>query len=97
MPSCSLHVIPPTRMALFVERGGRTLLSFTEDSTRLAPAAAALATSVQQGTLGKLTVERADGGHIFGSVQVSEALQHAGFRMTPQGLRLRPSIRGEMS
>ena len=75
----------------------RTLLSFTEDSTRLAPAAAALATSVQQGMLGKLTVERADGGHIFGSVQVSEALQHAGFRMTPQGLRLRPSIRGEMS
>ena len=93
----ALVVLVGGALIFYVERGGRTLLSFTEDSTRLAPAAAALATSVQQGMLGKLTVERADGGHIFGSVQVSEALQHAGFRMTPQGLRLRPSIRGEMS
>ena len=49
-----------------------------------------LASSVPQGLLGKLTVERADGGHVFGSAQVSEALQEAGFRMTPQGLRLPP-------
>ena len=33
-----------------------------------------------------------DGGHVFGSTLVSEALQAAGFRMTPQGLRLRPSV-----
>jgi ATP-dependent Lhr-like helicase len=38
-----------------------------------------------------LTVERADGAHVFSSQVVSEALQSAGFRMTPQGLRLRPS------
>jgi hypothetical protein len=29
---------------------------------------------------------------VFGSVHVSEALQNAGFQMTPQGLRLRPSL-----
>ena len=43
------------------------------------------------GLLGKLTVERADGEHVFASGQVSDALQEAGFRMTPQGLRLRPA------
>ena len=43
-------------------------------------------------SLGYLSeVERADGAHVFGSAHVSEALQEAGFRMTPQGLRLRPS------
>jgi ATP-dependent helicase Lhr and Lhr-like helicase len=88
----ALVVLVGGALIFYVERGGRTLLSFSEDSTQLAPAAAALARSVQQGLLGKLTVERADGGHIFGSVHVSEALQDAGFRMTPQGLRLRPSL-----
>ena len=65
--------------------------SFTEDERLLAPAASALASSVQRGLLGKLSVEKADGGHVFGSTLVSDALQQAGFRMTPQGLRLRPS------
>jgi ATP-dependent Lhr-like helicase len=79
-------------LVFYVERGGKTLLSFTEDPQQLAPAAAALARAVQQGHLGKLTVERADGGHVFGSAHVSAALQEAGFRMTPQGLRLRPAV-----
>jgi len=78
-------------LVFYVERGGRTLLSFTEDRALLEPAAAALATSVTRGLLGKITVERADGEHVFGSVPVSQALQDAGFRMTPQGLRLRPA------
>jgi ATP-dependent Lhr-like helicase len=88
----ALVVLMGGALIFYVERGGKTLLSFSEDQTKLAPAAAALARSVQQGLLGKLTVERADGAHIFGSVRVSEALQEAGFRMTPQGLRLRPSL-----
>jgi len=92
----ALVVLVGGALIFYVERGGRTLLSFTEDPTRLTPAAAALARSVQQGLLGKLTVERADGAHVFGSIPVSAALQAAGFRMTPQGLRLRPSIRGEV-
>src|SRR5215216_4875784 len=88
----ALVVLVDGALIFYVERGGKTLLSFSEDPTKLAPAAAVLARSVQQGLLGKLTVERADGAHIFGSVRVSEALQEAGFRMTPQGLRLRPSL-----
>ena len=69
----ALVVLVGGALIFYVERGGRTLLSFTEDPTRLAPAAAALARSVQQGLLGKLTVERADGAHVFGSIPVSEA------------------------
>ena len=79
------------RLVLYVERGGRTLLSFSDETDLLQPATQALARAVQRGQLGRLTVERADGEHVFGSAQLSQALQEAGFRMTPQGLRLRPS------
>jgi ATP-dependent Lhr-like helicase len=87
----ALVVLVDGALAFYVERGGRTLLSFTDDATVLEPAARALAQSVTRGLLGKLTVERADGEHVFGSASVSEALQGAGFKMTPQGLRLRPA------
>jgi ATP-dependent Lhr-like helicase len=90
----ALVVLLGGALIFYVERGGKTLLSFTEELARLTPAASALARSVREGLLGKLTVERADGGHIFGSRQVSEALQAAGFKMTPQGLRLRPTTTG---
>jgi ATP-dependent Lhr-like helicase len=85
----ALVVLVGGALVFYVERGGKSLLSFTEDPARLDPAAAALARAVKQRLLGKLTVERADGAHVFGSARVSEALQTAGFRMTPQGLRLR--------
>ncbi len=87
----ALVVLVDGGLVFYVERGGKTLLSFTEDPVRLAPAADALARAVRLGQLGKLTVERADGGHVFGVAPVSDALQQAGFRMTPQGLRLRPN------
>ncbi len=87
----ALVVLVDGVLTFYVERGGKTVLSFSEAPQLLAPAATALASSVQRGLLGKITVERADGGHIFGSASVSDALQEAGFKMTPQGLRLRPS------
>jgi len=90
----ALVVLLSGSLVFYVERGGKTLLSFTEDPAKLRPAAASLSQSVREGLLGKLTVERADGAHVFGSPQVSEALQSAGFRMTPQGLRLRPTAPG---
>jgi ATP-dependent Lhr-like helicase len=86
----ALVVLVDGALAFYVERGGRTLLSFTDAPAVLGPAAAALARSVTRGLLGKITVERADGEHVFGSVPVRDALQEAGFKMTPQGLRLRP-------
>jgi ATP-dependent Lhr-like helicase len=73
---------------LYVERGGRTLLSFSEDTDLLQAAASALAESVRQGALGKLHVEAADGERIAGSA-LAESLEQAGFRPSPRGLRIR--------
>jgi ATP-dependent Lhr-like helicase len=73
---------------LYVERGGRSLLSFTEDDAALRAAAAALARAVREGWLGSLAVERADGVGSLAS-HLAEVLTEAGFRATPKGLRLR--------
>ena len=84
----ALVVLVDGACVLYVERGGRTLLSFTDDATLLQPAADALALAVRDGALGKLAVERADGLPVSGS-PLGEALAAAGFRPTPRGLRLR--------
>jgi ATP-dependent Lhr-like helicase len=76
-------------LVLYVERGGRTLLSWSDDGVTLQLAADALALAVAEGWLGSLSVERADGGGVHDS-PLAEALTGAGFRVTPRGLRLRP-------
>jgi ATP-dependent Lhr-like helicase len=75
-------------LVLYVERGGRTLLSFADEPEALAAAAKALADAVHVGALGALSVERADGEPVNTS-PLREALTAAGFRATPRGLRLR--------
>jgi ATP-dependent helicase Lhr and Lhr-like helicase len=84
----ALVVLVDGGLALYVERGGKTLLSWTADPEVLGPAAAALATAVRAGALGRLTVERADGSGVYDS-PLARALESAGFRPTPRGLRLR--------
>ena len=81
-------VLADGELVLYVERGGKTLLSWTSDPDLLGPAAAALADAVRDGALGRLTVERADGGGVYDS-PLAQALEAAGFRPTPRGLRLR--------
>ncbi|MGW0586753.1 ATP-dependent helicase [Streptosporangium sp. NPDC002607] len=83
----SLVVLVDGHLILYVERGGKTLLSFSGDD-RLRPAVDALALAVRDGALGKLTVERADGTAINDS-PLAAALESAGFHPTPRGLRLR--------
>ncbi|WP_436975577.1 ATP-dependent helicase [Nonomuraea angiospora] len=83
----SLVVLVDGHLVLYVERGGKTLLSFA-DEDRLQPAVDALALAVRDGALGKLTVERADGTSIVES-PLAAALEAAGFHPTPRGLRLR--------
>jgi ATP-dependent Lhr-like helicase len=75
-------------LVLYVERGGRTLLSFADDGPALTAAARALADAVASGALGAVSVERADGAPVRSS-PLGEALAAAGFRATPRGLRLR--------
>jgi ATP-dependent Lhr-like helicase len=78
-------------LVLYVERGGRTLLTWSEESDVLGPAAEALADTVRRGTLGRLTVEKADGEALLGQrdTPLRIALTAAGFVTTPQGLRIR--------
>ena len=84
----ALVVLVNGECALYVERGGRTLLSFTAEESLLRAAAEALAVSARAGSLGKLHVESADGDPIVASA-LGHALEQAGFRPSPRGLRLR--------
>ena len=83
-------VLVDGELVLYVERGGKTLLTSSEDPDLLRAAAAALADAVRRGSLGRLTVEKVDGGQLLGSDHpVVPALEEAGFHLTPRGLRMR--------
>jgi ATP-dependent Lhr-like helicase len=84
----ALVVLVEGAPVLYVERGGRSLLSFSTDRDEQSAAAHALAGAVHEGWLGTLAVERADGVGSLGS-DLAEVLTEAGFRITPKGLRLR--------
>ncbi|MGN7190619.1 ATP-dependent helicase [Curtobacterium sp. MCBA15_004] len=75
------------RLAVYVERGGKSVLTFTDDPADLAAAAASIAAVVRSG-LKKLAVERVDGDFVL-ETPLGSALREAGFTATPQGLRLR--------
>ncbi len=89
----ALVVLVDGDLAVYVERGGKTLLTFSDQEGVLGAALAALATAVRQGALGRLTVERADGDSILAGSEragaLRRALEDAGFVVTPRGLRLR--------
>jgi ATP-dependent helicase Lhr and Lhr-like helicase len=86
----ALVVLVDGELVLYVERGGKTLLSWTDDDAPLQSAADALALAVREGALGRLTVEKADGDAVLGSAHpLAAALARAGFHATPRGLRLR--------
>ncbi|RLV48569.1 ATP-dependent helicase [Nocardioides mangrovicus] len=94
----AIVVLVDGRLTVYVERGGRTLLTFTEqpdedDVEILGAAFTDLAQVVRRGALGRLTVERADGEELLGSGErttaLRQALETAGFIATPRGLRLR--------
>jgi ATP-dependent Lhr-like helicase len=79
----------------FLERGGRSLLSFTDDAEAHAAAATALAELVSAGRVQSLLVEKVNGASVLEPggagqrVAVQDALVSAGFSRTPRGLRLR--------
>ncbi|MFG2821927.1 ATP-dependent helicase [Kitasatospora sp. NPDC048365] len=81
----ALVVLTDGELTLYVERGGKSLLHWTEDP---GPAVQALAAAVQQGALGTVTVERANGTPALES-PLGRVLEEAGFHPTPRGYRLR--------
>ncbi len=84
----ALVVLVGGELVLYIERGGRTLLSYLDDPETLIAAGQALAAAVRSGALGAMSVERADGDSVHAS-PLRDALTAAGFRATPRGLRLR--------
>jgi ATP-dependent Lhr-like helicase len=91
----ALVAIVDGELAWYLERGGRSLLSFTGDADAHATAAAALTDLVAAGRIGSLLVEKINGVSVLEPVAegeravAQEALLGAGFARTPRGLRLR--------
>jgi ATP-dependent Lhr-like helicase len=92
----ALVVLVDGELTLYVERGGRTVLSWTDSAESLASAAQAVAAAVRDGRVGALTVVTTDGVPVLAAgssatpTPVAAALAAAGFTTSPQGLRLRP-------
>ncbi|MFD0354312.1 ATP-dependent helicase [Streptomyces sp. NPDC127110] len=85
----SLVVLVDGELAVYLERGGKTLLAWPEPGDpRLEAAVAALAAGSRAGTLPALTVERINAAAALTS-PLGPALEAAGFHATPRGLRLR--------
>ena len=91
----SLVVLVDGELALYMERGGKTLLAWpsepdgrpTEDP-RLLAAAEVLGAAARAGSLGTVTVERVNGASALTS-PFGALLEGAGFIANPRGLRLR--------
>ncbi|MGV0741515.1 ATP-dependent helicase [Mycolicibacterium sp. XJ870] len=83
------------QLVWFLERGGRSLLSFGCDVAAQRAAASALADLVSAGRIPALLVERVNGVAVLDPdidaerATVQDALTGAGFARTPRGLRLR--------
>lgn len=89
----ALVVLVDGELAWFLERGGRSLLTFTDDPAADHAAAAALADLVATRRVASILVERVDGTPALqphdGPGRVADALREAGFARTPRGMRLR--------
>lgn len=82
-------------LVMYLERGGKSLVSFEASAAVSTVAARALATVTRTGRLGRLTIQRVDGAELLDREVLRSplvaALQEAGFATTPRGLRLRTS------
>ncbi|MDX2376677.1 DEAD/DEAH box helicase [Microbacterium sp. LRZ72] len=81
-------------LTLYLERGGRTALAFTDDDAALAAAAASLAGTARARRLETLTIEQVNGAFVYGT-PVERALRAAGFVESPRGLTLRKTTAGD--
>lgn len=86
-----LVVLVDGALALYLERGGRTVISFTDDGDVLRAAAADLAATARARRLDTLTVEKINGEGVYGT-DLAVALQDAGFVATPRGYTLRKAV-----
>jgi ATP-dependent Lhr-like helicase len=91
----ALVVLVDGNLAWFLERGGRSLLTFTDNPAANQSAAMALADLVASRRVSSILVERIDGVPALqpragGSASAAlDGLADAGFARTPRGMRLR--------
>jgi ATP-dependent helicase Lhr and Lhr-like helicase len=89
----ALVVLVDGKLVWFLERGGRSMLSFADDSAEANHAAAvAVANLVAAGQVNSILIERINSAPVLGPQlpgTVATALTDAGFSRTPRGLRLR--------
>jgi ATP-dependent Lhr-like helicase len=81
-------------LALYLERGGKSALAFTDDDAVLTAAAADLAATARARRLATLTIEQVNGAFVYGT-PVGRALRDAGFVESPRGLTLRRLTAGD--
>ncbi|MHC9046549.1 ATP-dependent helicase [Microbacterium saperdae] len=86
-----LVVLVDGSLVLYLERGGRTVLSFSDDGEVLRAAASDLAATARGRRLDTLTVEKVNGEGVYGT-ELALALQEAGFVVTPRGYTLRKAV-----
>ena len=75
------------RAVVFVERGGKTVLTFETDEQALATAAGALVRAVTAGHIPRIHIDQVDGEPVRRTA-LGEQLVAAGFATTPRGLRM---------
>lgn len=83
----AMVVLVQGELVAYVERGGKTVLVYDDDETRLGLAAQAIAETVTSGRIRRIAVESVNGAFVLGT-PFGRALGAAGFSETPRGLRL---------
>ncbi|WP_292835025.1 ATP-dependent helicase [Microbacterium sp.] len=78
-------------LVLYLERGGKSALAFTDDEALLAAAARGLVETVRGRHLETLTIEQVSGTFVYGT-PAGRALRDAGFVESARGLTLRKVV-----
>ena len=84
----ALVVMVDGALVLYVERGGRTLLCFSEDESVISLAATALVKVIKRGAIDKMAIEKVNGADVLGT-PLARALLESGAYSSPRGVRIR--------
>jgi len=90
----ALVVLVDGALTLYLERGGKSALAFTDDAGRLSIATRDLAATARSRRLDTLTIEQVNGEFVYTS-GAGQALRDAGFVESPRGFTLRKLTAGD--